>query len=166
MHSSTRTNRLLAAATPVGAALVSVGTAVLVAAADEPIAAIAAILAGILIVVVGMAGVHGLIADRYGGIGYAGFLVTQVALVSIFLPLKGLGYLVLIPAGALLSWALVRMDPPLRGPALAVIAVWPAAALLDALTPLEFAEALALVFVLPYAWLALAARSLPVAVQE
>ena len=163
MHSSTRTNRFLAAATPVGAALVSVGTAVLVAGAD---AAIAAILAGILIVVVGMAGVHGLMADRYGGVGYAGFLVTQVALVSIFLPLKGLGYLVLIPAGALLSWALVRMDPPLRGPAVAVIAVWPAAALLDALTPLEFAEALALVFVLPYAWLALAARSLPVAVPE
>ena len=163
MHSSTRTNRFLAAATPVGVALVTLGTAVLVAGADK---AIAAILAGILIVVVGMAGVHGLIADRYGGIGYAGFLVTQVALVSIFLPLSGLGFLVLIPAGALLSWALVRMDPPLRGPALAVIAVWPAAALLDALTPLEFAEALALVFVLPYAWLALAARSLPVAVQE
>jgi hypothetical protein len=163
MHSSARTNRLLAAATPLGAALVSTGTAVLVTGAD---AAIPAVLLGILIVVVGLAGVHGLIADRYGGIGYAGFLVTQVALVSIFLPLSGLGFLVLIPAGALLSWALVRMDPPLRGPALAVIAVWPVGVLLDALTPLDFAEALAVVFALPYAWLALAARSLPVAVQE
>jgi hypothetical protein len=163
MLSSTRTNRFLAAATPVGVLLVSVGTAVVVAGSD---AGIPAILTGILIVVVGMAGVHGLIADRYGGVGYAGFLVTQVALVAIFLPLSGLGFLVLIPAGALLGWALVRMEPPLRGPALAVIAVWPAAVLVDAISPLEFNEALAIVFALPYAWLALEARSLPVAAQE
>lgn len=163
MLSSPRTNRRLAAATPVGVALVSIGTAVLVAGTD---AAIPAILLGILIVVVGLAGVHGLIADRYGGVGYAGFLVTQVALVALFLPLFGLGFLVLIPAGALLSWALMRMEPPLRGPALAVIAVWPAGVLLDAIAPIEFAEALAIVFALPYAWLALAARSLPVAAQE
>jgi hypothetical protein len=163
MLSSTRTNRFLAAATPVGVLLVSAGTAVVIAGSD---AGIPAILTGIVIVVVGMASVHGLIADRYGGVGYAGFLVTQVALVAIFLPLSGLGFLVLIPGGALLSWALVRMEPPLRGPGLAVIAVWPAAVLVDTISPLAFNEALAIVFALPYAWLALAARSLTVAAQE
>jgi hypothetical protein len=68
--------------------------------------------------------------------------------------------LLLIPAGVLLSWALTRMTPPLVGPALAIVAVWPAAIALDAVSALEFSEALAVVFPLPYAWLALEARRL------
>src|SRR5919106_2634481 len=126
MRSSTRSNELLATAAPFGAVLVSVGTAIVIAGSD---AGIPAILAGILVLVVGLAGVHGLIANRYGGVGQAGFVATQIALIAIFLPLSGLGFLLLIPAGVLLSWALTRMSPPLLGPALAIVAVWPAAML-------------------------------------
>jgi hypothetical protein len=158
MRSSAKTNRWLAAATPMGALLVSVGTAVVIAGSD---AGIPAILAGILVLVVGLAGVHGLIGNRYGGLGYAGFVATQVALVAIFLPLSGLGFLLLIPAGVLLSWALARMSPPMLGPAIAILAVWPAAMALDGASSLSFSEALAVVFPLPYVWLALAARRLP-----
>jgi hypothetical protein len=158
MRSSTRTNRLLAAATPVGALLITIGTVVVIAGTD---AGIPAILAGILVLVVGLAGVHGLIAQRYGGLGYMGFIATQIALVAIFLPLSGLGFLLLIPAGVILSWALARMTPPLVGPAVAIIAVWPAALTLDGVSSLTFSEALAVVFPLPYVWLALAARRLP-----
>jgi hypothetical protein len=158
MRSSTRTNELLAAATPFGALLVSAGTAVVIAGSD---AGVAAILGGILVLVAGLAGVHGLIANRYGGLGQAGFVATQIALIAIFLPLSGLGFLLLIPAGVLLSWALTRMSPPLLGPALAIVAVWPAAMLLGAAGVLEFSEALAVVFPLPYVWLAVAARRLP-----
>jgi hypothetical protein len=53
------------------------------------------------------------------------------------------------------------MEPPLRGPALALVAVWPAAWLLAQVSPVAFGEALAIVFALPYAWLALDARRLP-----
>ncbi len=158
MSSSTSSHRVFAALTPAAALLVSVGTALYVADVD---AALWAYLVGIVLLAAGIAGIHGLIARRYGPLGFVGFMATELALLGIFLPLSGLGYLVLIPAAAVLAWALMRMEPPLRGPALALVAVWPAAWLLAQLSPVAFGEALAIVFALPYAWLALDARRLP-----
>lgn len=126
-----------------------------------PDAGIPAILLGIVVLVVGVAGVHGLIGPRYGGLGYAGFVATQLAFVAIFLPLAGLGFLLLIPAGTLLAYALLKMRPPLVASAVAIASVWPLSLALEALTGLTFAEAIALLFALPYAVLALEARRLP-----
>ena len=148
MRFSTRVTRALIAATPLGAALLSVGSALLVGWDQGKWL----VVPGFLLLAGGVASVHTVLTRRYGGLGLLGFGLTESSFVLI--ALFGLGFVTLAVANPIYGYALWRMEPPFRVSAVALFAVWPIAAVVAAATSLEFIEALAVLFSLPYAPLA------------
>ena len=154
MPFSTRANRLLAGATPVAVGLLVAGTILLIATDAGGVL----LVLGLFLLVGGVAAVHSILARRYGGLGFAAFVLTELSFLLI--AVYGLGFVTLAAAGPLLALALVRMRPRLRLTAAALVAVWPLAVVVAAASPLVFVEAIGTLFAIPYAVLAVAALRL------
>lgn len=154
MRFSSRFTLLLAAAMPLGVAMLVAGTILLVGWDTG----LALLVPGFLLLAGGVAAAHTILAPRYGELGLYGFVVTEVSFLLI--ALFGVGFVTLAIANPLLGYALWRMTPPLRISAVLLFAVWPAAVLVSALTPLVFVEAIGTLFAIPYATLAVEALRL------
>src|SRR5829696_8144345 len=126
MSFSTRATRVLAALTPLGVALAVAGTVLLVGW-DR---GVELLIPGFVLMAGGVAAAHTILGPRYGNAGFFGFAFTEVSF-------------------TLIAHALVKMTPPLRPSAAALVAVWPLAAFVAAATSLVFLESIATVFPLP-----------------
>ena|SRR5829696_6165285 len=155
MSFSTRATRVLAALTPLGVALAVAGTVLLVGW-DR---GVELLIPGFVLMAGGVAAAHTILGPRYGNAGFFGFAFTEVSFILI--ALFGIGFITLALASPLLAYALVKMTPPLRPSAAALVAVWPLAAFVAAATSLVFLESIATVFPLPYALFALEALRVP-----